>query len=233
MITVRFLQVFIAFIIFSGNCYSQYPIERSVKSEDVSALEFQDVFSPDLNPKDDLCVPEYSNGCGMGDGFTDFAVGEIENYNSGCADLNGEGWSQYLELGPAILFPGVTYDFIFETGYDDQNISIWIDFNDDFEFTADEMILYDFVLEESGQQYIAQVEIPMTPYLGMHFMRARTNWGGSCDDPCESYGYGEAEDYYVIIGDAANGSVEGVVSEFTGGNSIYGATITLEGAFDY
>jgi len=233
MIIVRFLQISIVTIIISGNCYSQNRIEQSVKSEDVSRLEFQDVFSPDLNPKDDLCIPEYSNGCGMGDGFTDFAVGEIENYNSECANLNGEGWSQYLELGPAVLFPGVTYNFIFKTGYDDQNVSIWIDFNDDFELTIDEMILYDFELVESGQQYTAQVEIPMTPLLGLHYMRARTNWGGSCDDPCESYGYGEAEDYYVIIGDAASGSVEGMVTNLTGGIPIADATITLSGAFDY
>ena len=78
-----------------------------------------------------LCVPEYSTGCSMGDGFTDFAVEEIQNYGSGCADLNGTGWSQYLGLGPAVLLPGVTYDFFMQTGYDDQLVTKWIDFNGD------------------------------------------------------------------------------------------------------
>lgn len=233
MNNIRFFLVFFTIVLFTDFCFAQVQTERDSKQIKVPEKILFDVFTPDQNPKEDLCTPEYSNGCGMGDGFVDFAVAEIENYNSGCNNLNGEAWSQFLELGPAIMFPGATYDFIMKTGYDDQNVSIWIDFNDDFELTEDEMILYDFVLEESGQQYTAQVTIPMTPYLGMHYMRARTNWGGSCDDPCASYGYGEAEDYYVIIGDAASGSVEGIVTEYTGGTPIAGATITLGGNINY
>jgi hypothetical protein len=230
---IRFTQVFFSFLFFVGYCYSQDRIEKFAKAGQPADLKLQDVFKPELNPKDDLCIPQYSTGCGMGDGFNDFAVAEIENYNSNCEDNSGEGWSQYLDLGPAILFPGVTYDFIFKTGYDDQFVTIWIDFNDDFELSVDEIILFDFELNQAGQFYTAEVTMPMTPYLGMHYMRARTNWQSSCDDPCESYGYGEAEDYYVIIGDAASGSVEGQVSKLTGGAPVSGATITLSGAFDY
>ncbi len=222
-----FLPLYFSFL------YVILKIEMNRLTEQPPKVKLQDLFSPDLNPEDDLCIPEYSTGCGMGDGFTDFAVAEIQNYNSGCADLNGEGWSQYLGLGPAILFPGVTYDFIFKTGYNDQFVTIWVDFNDDFELTEDEIILFDFDLNQSGQFYTAQVTIPMTPYLGMHYMRARTNWQSSCDDPCEGYTYGEAEDYYVVIGDAASGSVEGLVSEYTGGAPVSGATITLEGTYNY
>ena len=167
-----------------------------------------------------LCVPEYSSGCDFGDGFNDFAVEEIENYGSGCADLNGTGWSQYLEMGPAILFPGVTHDFIMKTGYADQFATIWVDFNDDDEFTADEIILFDFSMEEPGQFYTASVTIPASATPGLHYMRARTNWIGSCDDPCASYGYGEAEDYFVMIGAAEAGAIEGYVTELEGGTPV-------------
>jgi hypothetical protein len=230
---IRFSQVIFSILFFIGNCYSQDRMERFEKAGQPAELNLQDVFAPKLNPKDELCIPQYSAGCGMGDGFTDFAVAEIENYNSDCEDNSGEGWSQYLDLGPAILFPGVTYEFIFKTGYDEQFVTIWVDFNDDLDLTADEIILFDFELNQAGQFYTAEVTIPMTPYLGMHYMRARTNWQSSCDDPCESYGYGEAEDYYVIIGDAASGVVEGVVTELTGGNPVAGAKITLSGTFNY
>lgn len=233
MNTPRFFQVFFTLLFLVSICNSQDRKDGIMNVNQVPEKVFQDLFSPDLNPKDDLCVPAYSNGCSMGDGFTDFAVAEIENYNSGCANSSGTGWSQYLGLGPAIFFPGITYDFTMKTGYDDQNVTIWIDFNDDFELTEDEMILFDFELDQSGQLYTAEVVIPMTTDLGMHYMRARTNWGGSCDDPCNEYGYGEAEDYYVIIGNASSGSVEGFVSEFTSGDPVTNATIILSGAVDY
>jgi hypothetical protein len=88
-----------------------------------------------------LCEPVYSTGCSLGDGFTDFALAEIENYGSGCADLNGTGWSQYLGLGPAVLLPGFSYDVIMQTGYADQFVTIWIDFDDDEELEPEEIVL--------------------------------------------------------------------------------------------
>lgn len=180
-----------------------------------------------------LCEAEYGNGCGMGDGFTDFAVEEIENYGSGCDDLNGTGWSQYLDLGPAILYPGLTHDFTMKTGYDEQFATIWIDFNDDEDLTSDEIILFDFEMTESGQFYTASVTIPTDATPGLHYMRARTNWQASCDDPCNQYSYGETEDYYVLIGSAESGTVEGWVSELDGGTPIENATVTLDGQINY
>jgi len=184
--------------------------------------------------KGTLCVPEYSSGCGFGDGFTDFAVAEIQNNNSACADNMGyPGWSQYLELGPAMLLGGNTYDFEMQTGYDDQFVSVWIDFNDDLLLTADEMIMTDFNMESSGTMYTVPVTIPANTAEGLHIMRARTNWQSSCDDPCNEYGYGEAEDYMVFIGESAFGSLEGTVTLLDGGDPVEGAEITLEGPYTF
>ncbi len=182
----------------------------------------------------DLCVPQYSTGCSEGDGFTDFAVEEIENYGSGCEDNMGyDGWSQYLEIGPAFLIPGFTHDFIMQTGYDDQYVTIWIDFNDDLVLTEDEKVLIDFILVEADQFYTAPVAIPPDATMGLHIMRARTNWTNSASDPCDNYSYGEAEDYMVIVGEAAFGTLEGVVTELAGGAPVEGAEITLGGIYPY
>jgi hypothetical protein len=183
--------------------------------------------------KDSICVPVYSTGCSMGDGFTDFAVAEIENYASGCEDLNGTGWSQYLELGPALLLPGMTYDFIMSTGYGDQYVTIWIDFNNDLLLTPEEKILSDFHMSSPGTFYTAQVMLPANADGGQHFMRARTNWAGSCNDPCEGYTYGEAEDYNVIVASAAFGSLEGIVTQLNSGEPVAGALISLTGTYNY
>ncbi len=179
-----------------------------------------------------LCIPQYSSGCSMGDGFTDFAIAEIENYNSDCADNTGyDGWSEYLELGPANLLPGESYDCFMQTGYSNQYVTIWIDFNDDFELTADEQVLTDFIMEDVGTMYTAIVSIPSDAQPGLHIMRARTNWQNPASDPCESYGYGEAEDYMVQVGEAAFGSMGGAVTLLTGGNPVEDATITMTGEY--
>ncbi|MCD4698924.1 MAG: hypothetical protein K8S16_22060, partial [Bacteroidales bacterium] len=217
--------------------FSFLDLNAQIRSESLENIPEPDKIedTKPLFPKDtSLCVPQYSTGCSMGDGFTDFAVEEIQNYGSGCADNTGyDGWSQYLEMGPAFLIPGQSYDFIMQTGYDDQSVSIWVDFNDDFILTPDETILFDFDLTESGQFYTANVTIPLEAIPGMHIMRARAKWTGTCDDPCDNYSYGEAEDYYVVIGEAAFGTLEGTVTEFTGGAPIWGAEILLEGLIDY
>jgi hypothetical protein len=181
----------------------------------------------------DLCTPGYSTGCSQGDGFIDFAVAEIENYNSGCEDLNGTGWSQYLGLGPAILTPGYSYDFIMKTGYGDQYVTIWIDFNNDEELSQDEKILSNYVMQSAGTLYTVSVEIPSDALMGQHMMRARTNWAGSCNDPCSDYTYGEAEDYYVVIGEAAFGSLEGTVTHLSDGSPVADASVTLTGLSNY
>lgn len=209
--------------------------EREGKTQDLpKSLEFSD-YQKFKAPKgiESLCEPEYSSGCDMGDGFTDFAVEEIENYGSGCDDLNGTGWSQYLEMGPAILYPGLSHDFVMQTGYADQFVTIWVDFNDDEDLTSDEIILFDFEMEEVGQFYTASVAIPEDATPGLHYMRARTNWQATCDDPCASYSYGEAEDYYVLIGSAESGTVEGWVTELGTANPVEDAFITLEGVISY
>jgi len=147
----------------------------------------------------ELCVPEYVTGCALGDGFSDFAVEEIENYGTGCADLNGTGWSQYLELGPATLYQGQIHDFIMASGFTGNFATIWIDFNDDYTFTADEIVLDNYWIQLQNQLYTVPVQIPADALTGTHYMRARTRFANFCDDPCASYFYGEAEDYMVTI----------------------------------
>lgn len=227
LIIVLFLSAFIF------DVGAQIAKENNSRPEVIQTSKDSDTKTP-ADFKGNLCVPEYSSGCGMGDGFTDFAVEEIQNYGSGCADNMGyDGWSQYLELGPAFLLPGNTYDFIMQTGYDDQYVTIWIDFNDDLTLTEDEKIISDFILVESGQFYTASITMPTGVIMGQHIMRSRARWQSSCTDPCDEYSYGEAEDYYVMVGEAVYGILEGTVTELASGDPVEGATITLEGMFSY
>ncbi len=146
-----------------------------------------------------LCVPIYTTGCSLGDGFTDFELEEISNMGSGCEDLNGVGWSQYLGLGPATLQQGATHTITMATGYDNNYVDVWIDFNDDLVLTADELVLDNFLMGTAGTFYTADITIPADAALGQHYLRARTNWNSEVLDPCDELAYGEAEDYYINV----------------------------------
>ena len=150
----------------------------------------------------EICLPLYTQGCGNFEyGFTDFILEQIDNSNSGCDELNGKGWSQYFELGPAELQAGEAYTISMATGYENVYASVWIDFNDDFVLSADEMVVDNYLVENPSNMYDVQITIPEDAADGLFLMRARTNGNGLCNDPCEEYYYGEAEDYWILIGE--------------------------------
>jgi hypothetical protein len=153
-----------------------------------------------VNSAPSLCVPIYTTGCSFGDGLEDFILEQISNVASGCGNLNGTGWSQYFGLGPAMLTAGQTYNVTMNPGYANTFVTIWIDFNDDLDLTMDEIVLNSYELLTAGVSQTTQITIPANAGNGQHVMRARTNWLSGTTDPCGSLTYGEAEDYYVVVG---------------------------------
>jgi hypothetical protein len=177
---------------------------------------------------DALCQPTYIYGCSDNDGFTDFALEQIQNLSNGCDDNTGNtGWSEYYTLGPASLAPGSEYNFIMATGFSNQHVNIWIDFNDDLVLTPNEIILYNYIMLLPGILYNVQVTIPGNAPAGQHAMRAMAVWPDAFNDPCGSYLYGEAEDYYVQIETGVYGNLEGYITQVSGGAPIEGAFINV------
>ncbi len=72
-----------------------------------------------------------------------------------------------------------------------------------------------------------QVTIPVNAPAGQHAMRAMAVWPDAFDDPCGSYLYGEAEDYYVQIESGVYGNLEGYITQAAGGAPIEGAFINV------
>jgi hypothetical protein len=152
-----------------------------------------------------LCVPEYINGCMHGNGFKSFVLEQIENLDSGCEENMGLGWSQYFDLGPAVLSVGNTYTVMMESGWpevvgmEQDFATIWIDFDDDLIFSEDEQIVFNVQLPFLGLPEYVDFTLPEDANTGLHVMRARTNYENACLDPCEYYYFGEAEDYMVEV----------------------------------
>ena len=152
-----------------------------------------------------FCTP--SMNCSVGDGFQLFQLGDINN-ESEC-----EGYGDFTDLSTE-LSQGEDYSLTVTTGYGDQYVKVWIDFNDDTEFTEDEVIVDNFIIEPdfNGSGTFTEtidVSIPEDASLGQHILRAKTNWAGNVPtNACEETTYGETEDYTVIITSASLGLIE-------------------------
>ena len=143
-----------------------------------------------------LCQP--GSNCSFGDGFQLFSVGEINN-PSAC-----EGYGDFTDQ-VAYFDEDMTYSLTVTTGYGDQHVKVWIDFNDDSNFTSDEVVVPNFIIApgSGAGTYTETLDlvIPVGASIGMHRMRAKTNWQAEVpNDPCEETQYGETEDYSANIG---------------------------------
>ena len=144
-----------------------------------------------------ICLP--TADCTLGDGIKVLQLAEVDN-NSGC---DPDGYGNYLDL-IATMAQGSSNDLTITTEYGSQHVRVWIDFNDDFAFETDEIVVNDYVIAD-GQNSgtfteIIPLEIPADAPIGEHMMRAKTNWNSPVpDDPCESTTYGETEDYTANI----------------------------------
>ena len=140
------------------------------------------------------CVPIGIN-CTAGDGFVGLVIADIDNSDSGCSP---DGYGIFPEL-TTDLAQGATYPVTVTTGYSNQYIRAWVDFNDDYEYSLDELIIDNALIATVGTTDIEAI-IPADANLGTHSMRFKANWNASVpDDACELTSYGEVEDYFVTI----------------------------------
>ena len=122
-------------------------------------------------------------------------IADIDNSDSGCSE---DGYGIFPEL-TTDLAQGATYPVSVTTGYTNQYVRAWVDFNDDYEYSLDELIIDNALIATTGTTDIEAI-IPADANLGTHSMRFKANWSvGVPDDACEVTSYGEVEDYFVTI----------------------------------
>ena len=122
-----------------------------------------------------LCLPE--SNCTVGHGFDVFEIAGINN-DSEC---NDEGYSNFTDL-IANLEPDSTNSLTVTSNYGNQYIKVWIDFNDDFQLTADEVVVdnYHFAAGQGSGNFTESFDlvVPSGATLGEHLMRARASGVG-------------------------------------------------------
>ena len=80
--------------------------------------------------------------------------------------------------------------------------TIWIDWNKNGEWEADEMYEIGSINDstgDDGKQAIGTISVPADAVVGKTIMRVIKNYNSSPTDPCGQYSYGQAEDYTIII----------------------------------
>lgn len=141
----------------------------------------------------DYCIP--TGNCSFGDGLTGFSMGDIMNMNNGCSP---SAYGNFTSMSTEVQI-GESYTVSMSTGYSDQFVTIWIDFNKNETFEASEMLVNGFNLENVGQVYTTQLIIPDGIESGEARMRVKAEWLNVPNDPCSGMSYGETEDYTVNV----------------------------------
>jgi hypothetical protein len=154
-------------------------------------------------PNQCYCLPIYTSGKTSGDLISNVTItGTTLTNNTGTAPVNPaytyfSGQSNYT----ATLQIGASYEMNVTVGtFQQQNVAVWIDYNDDSVFSSNERVGYSSEIGANATgTFLITLDCNALP--GLHRMRVRDVWNtmAAALDPCTSYGYGETEDYDITI----------------------------------
>ena len=141
------------------------------------------------------CVPSPTSVDGSG--ITNVTIGTINN-TTGPEPGN---YGDYDSLSTDIIqgAPAQAFSIQYSTGYT-YGTKIWIDWNDDLVFDANEQVYFGLSAATNPTVLTGTFAIPASAPLGSHIMRiggTDNNVGPS--DPCYSSSYGSFEDYTVNV----------------------------------
>ncbi|MFT6814621.1 MAG: hypothetical protein ACJAZ3_000512 [Sphingobacteriales bacterium] len=149
------------------------------------------------------CIPDFTNvPCtSPEDWIENFTFANISNLNTGC-NANAENFIYYNT--PALtaqVIAGSTYNITMQSGQIyAQGFHVWIDFNQDFDFEdAGESV---YMSPTFGKQtYSGTVTIPLDAKACETRIRVRCKYNSvvNANQICETFVYGETEDYNVEI----------------------------------
>lgn len=162
-----------------------------------------------------LCAPT-SNCSQFRDGVTSFELSNVSNAAIPCTDGYGDFTNLTIRLDKSIN----TYVLTVQTGFagdDKEQLSLWIDFNDDGFFEDSELLISNQVIEkpDTDQSFVIKLDNEATT-LGTHLLRVRagdtqSNDGAKLNEACGSMEYGTTHDYTVDIGENSSVSTDLIV----------------------
>ncbi|MBE99590.1 MAG: hypothetical protein CMP77_06365 [Flavobacterium sp.] len=173
------------------------------------------------------CTPTVFNTGASGDFINNFTFANVTN------NASGDTASDYIYYSAltANVVGGQTYNISLQSGSAwGQRFRVWIDFNMDGVFSADESVFSTPTSSTAVQT--GTITIPATAFNGLTRMRVGARFGATgitATEACGHGGFGEWEDYNVMI-TGASSAVEYVWSPVDGLYSDAAATVPYTGA---
>lgn len=171
------------------------------------------------------CIPSVTSGGASGDFINNVTFANMVNNGSGDA---ASDYTYYSGL-TANVVGGSQYTLSLQSGSAwSQQFRVWIDYNQDGVFSADESVYN--TTTASTSVFTGTVTIPVTAFNGVTRMRIACRFSGAVNagDSCSHTGYGEYEDYNVSI-TGATSPVDYVWSPTEGLYTDAAATIPYNG----
>lgn len=156
-----------------------------------------------------ICTPVYSTGCSAGDSIAYFSLkgaGGTVIYNQSGNTCNPQSYNDYTGVfSPVQLVAGESFSGFIRTGNSNDYFSLWIDYNDNGVFSSNERLVNNMRAGPATKHFTLFFPHPGVPFTGTHRMRVRVvNYSSApfihaLTDPCNSYTFGETEDYLVSL----------------------------------
>ena len=141
------------------------------------------------------CLPQ--SNCANSHEIARVKLADIDN-SSACGNA---GYSDYCNITGHVVQNNNYNTSIYHYG-GNLHFSIWIDGNDDSNYTPDELIVTDYTVNVApGSLYAStfSIHIPLSIPPGEHLMRIRMQDGAPVPDACAAYPTGETEDYLLDV----------------------------------
>ena len=147
------------------------------------------------------CIPTSLSGTSDGDFINGVSLGSIDNLNSGGTE--GPTYNDYTVTFTTNLVRGTEQILVIEGGdYAPDAFAAWIDYDHDEVFETAEK-LGEYTTTGTFESRTISFVVPDDAELGATRMRIRGVYQNSGEpdpvDPCFAYGFGETEDYGIII----------------------------------
>ncbi len=169
----------------------------------VEVTEFSELFSfttIGCGACTDLTYCESQGDNGSFEWIESVSVADLENTSGG-----NDGYGDFTGLFASVMTYN-TYEVSLTPGFDGsafpEYFKIWIDFDHNGVLDPIEELAFD-ASAGSTETVEGMITIPETATIGLTRMRIGMEWVGTGGDgspePCESFGFGEVEDYCILI----------------------------------
>lgn len=146
------------------------------------------------------CIPEAN--CSSGDYIDLFVFGTLINANSGASNCGAQSNNSYsFQNQTGAFFQNEMVHILLKSGPQfGQVYGIWIDYNQDGDFEDNGEFVF-FTASNSKDSIQAQISIPNSAVPGNTRLRVRSKFNAPmlANESCETFNYGETEDYEIEI----------------------------------